>query len=158
MKQLNPKLLPLVSQIGIVLSTFLVSVGNAYAQSLLDNREPTKTVIVAQAQQLEQLQQERRINAQVQAEANQIFSRTMTLFNVLLVTLALLLAAAIAATSTQDPVRAASSACACSSCARSMCCRKYAMCARRSTDDGCGHAGSGSVPSARPRAGRRRTG
>ena len=49
-------------------------------------------------------------------------------------------------------VRAASSACACSSCARSMCCRKYAMCARRSTDDGCGHAGSGSVPSARPRA------
>ena len=97
MKQPNPKLLPLGSQIGIVLSTFLVSVGNAYAQSpLVDNREPTKTVIVAQAQQSE-LQQERRINAQVQAEANQIFSRTMTLFNLLLVTLALLLAAAIAA-------------------------------------------------------------
>ena len=49
-------------------------------------------------------------------------------------------------------VRAASSACACSRCARSMCRRRYAMCARRSTDDGCGHAGSGSVPSARPRA------
>lgn len=98
MKHKNLKL-PLVSQSGIVLSTFLVSIGFAQAQPIEPKtlESTPKTVIVAQAQQLEQLQQERRVQQQVQAEANQIFSRTMTLFNILLVTLALLLAAAIAA-------------------------------------------------------------
>jgi hypothetical protein len=78
----------LVSRSGIVLSIFLLSVGSAiYTESNAQEARQTSP-----NQGLEQ-----RLQEQVGVEANRIFSRTMTLFNILLATLALLLAVAIAA-------------------------------------------------------------
>ena len=99
MKHKNTYIFPLVSQGGVVVSTFLLSVGIASAAIKPNTLQPTGASIqLAQAQpELEQLRQERQVQQQVQAEANRIFNRTMSLFNILLATLALLLAAAIVA-------------------------------------------------------------
>ncbi len=95
MNPMNPKVLAFMSQSGIILSTFLLSVGSANAlspQSQVPASPPT--AILAQARQ--ELQQQRE-QQQFQAEANRILSRTMTLFNILLAILVLLLATAIIA-------------------------------------------------------------
>ncbi|HEY9668020.1 MAG TPA: hypothetical protein V6C91_14510, partial [Coleofasciculaceae cyanobacterium] len=88
MKHKNRYIFALVARVSAILSTFLLSVGLAIAQ-------PAPTSIPAaslqEQQELERLREERRIREQVQSEVSQ----TTTLFNVMLATLAVLLAAAI---------------------------------------------------------------
>ncbi|MEI2418676.1 hypothetical protein V6O07_00225, partial [Arthrospira platensis SPKY2] len=88
MQRQNPAVLALMSVSSIMISAFVLSVDVARSQS--------NPVEVSPAE-VERLQNELRLQEAVQAEANQIFSRTMALFNLLLLLLALLLAAAIAA-------------------------------------------------------------
>ncbi|HEY9744176.1 MAG TPA: hypothetical protein V6C90_27110, partial [Coleofasciculaceae cyanobacterium] len=100
MKQKNRDIFAFVAQVSVILSTFLLSVGLAIAQPVRPNAlesTPTSAISNREQQELERLREERRISEQVQAEANRALTQTTTLFNVMLVTLALLLTAALVA-------------------------------------------------------------
>ncbi len=89
MKHKNLNIFAWMAHISVILSTFLFSVGLALAQPA---PAPTSALSTQERQELERLREDRWVQRQVQAEVN----RTTTLFNVMLVTLALLLAGAIA--------------------------------------------------------------
>ena len=100
MKHKNWNIFAWMAQVSVILSTFLLSVGLAIAQPAKPNAPEsaaTTTISIQERQELERLRQERRLQQQVQAEANRAFSQTTTLFNIMLATLALLLASAIIA-------------------------------------------------------------
>lgn len=72
MKRKNPQVLALILQSSVVLSTFLFSLSLASAQTAA----PTSpTINTLERQELRRLREERRIQQQVQAEANLAFSR-----------------------------------------------------------------------------------
>ncbi|HEY9709650.1 MAG TPA: hypothetical protein V6D48_15705, partial [Oculatellaceae cyanobacterium] len=100
MKYKNLHIFAWVARVSVMLSTFLLSVGLAMAQPVNPNapgENPNSGLSTRERQELDRLREDRRIQQQVQLEANRAFSRTTTLFNVMLATLALLLAGAIAA-------------------------------------------------------------
>ncbi|NJN59385.1 MAG: hypothetical protein HC879_18750 [Leptolyngbyaceae cyanobacterium SL_5_9] len=109
MKRKNHKVVALVAQRSIV-SFLLLSVGlvapipaRSAESPTTEASEEASELILAQRltaeerEELERLRDAQQTQEQVQAEANRVFSRTTTLFNVLLAVLALLLVAAIAA-------------------------------------------------------------
>ncbi|HAA29916.1 MAG TPA: hypothetical protein DCE56_22215, partial [Cyanobacteria bacterium UBA8553] len=99
MKYKNLHIFAWVARLSVILSTFLLSVGLAMAQPVKPNAEinPTSALSTRERQELDRLREDRRIQQQVQLEANRAFNQTTTLFNVMLATLALLLGGAIAA-------------------------------------------------------------
>lgn len=92
MKRKDRERLKLGARSSLALISVLLSVGVVRAQPA--PVEPPTRLSPQERQELEQLRQQQRVQAQVQAEASQIFSRTVTLFNILLAVLALLLVAA----------------------------------------------------------------
>ncbi|NEQ22241.1 MAG: hypothetical protein F6K28_24215, partial [Microcoleus sp. SIO2G3] len=100
MKHKNLGIFAWLAQCSVILSTFLLSVDLANAQSANPNAPestPTSVISNQERQELERLREERRISEQVQVEASRAFTRTTTLFNIMLATLALLLAGSLVA-------------------------------------------------------------
>src|SRR3569832_1910997 len=96
MKYKNLNIFTWVAHLSVILSTFMLSVGLAIAQPTRPNapgENPTSTLSAPERQELERLREDQWIQKRVQAEV----SRTTTLFNLMLVTLALLLVGAIIA-------------------------------------------------------------
>ncbi|HLO50631.1 MAG TPA: molybdenum ABC transporter substrate-binding protein, partial [Kamptonema sp.] len=98
MKRKHPKF-ALVLAGNAVLSTLLLSVGVAFGAPASPNApEATSTTIPSKERlEIEKLRSQNRILERTQAENVRSFSRTTTLFNVVLVAMAVLLATAIAA-------------------------------------------------------------
>lgn len=92
MKRKNSQVFPLMWRSGIILSTFLLSVGVTIPSPATAASEPILAQASPQERELERLRSE-----QLQGEASRLFGPTVTLFNILLATLAVLLAGAIAA-------------------------------------------------------------
>jgi uncharacterized protein HemX len=94
MKYKNWNIFVLLARVSVILSSFLLSVGLAIAQSA---PPPTSGLSNQERQEIDRSQGRLDSQAQVMAEANRAFSQTTMLLNLMLVTLALILGAAIAA-------------------------------------------------------------
>ena len=92
MSNKHPKFSLWLSQSSLILATLLIPSGGAIARSISIPQN-----LLAQSPQLTQVPSDQQIEERIQAEANRVFSRTIAQFNlIILATLALLLAGAIA--------------------------------------------------------------